>query len=112
LGISIVLDDFGIGYSSVKYLQTFPFDGMKIDQSFIRTMTDHSGAAIVCALVGLGRSLNMTTTAEGVETTDQLTFLRAAGCQYAQGYLLGRPKPVSELVFDLPEALRSGPIAA
>jgi diguanylate cyclase (GGDEF)-like protein len=107
LGISIVLDDFGIGYSSMTYLQTFPFDGLKIDQSFIRTMSDHAGAAIVCAIAGLGRSLNIATTAEGVETMEQLTFLRAAGCQFAQGYLLGRPVPAAELVLDLPDTLRS-----
>ena len=91
----------------MTYLQTFPFDGLKIDQSFIRTMSDHAGAAIVCAIAGLGRSLNIATTAEGVETTEQLTFLRAAGCQFAQGYLLGRPVPVRELVLDLPDSLRS-----
>ena len=107
LGISIVLDDFGIGYSSMTYLQTFPFDGLKIDQSFIRTMSDHAGAAIVCAIAGLGRSLNIATTAEGVETMEQLTFLRAAGCQFAQGYLLGRPVPAAKLVLDLPDTLRS-----
>jgi diguanylate cyclase (GGDEF)-like protein len=107
LGISIVVDDFGIGYSSMTYLQTFPFDGLKIDQSFIRTMSDHAGAAIVCAIAGLGRSLNIATTAEGVETMEQLTFLRAAGCQFAQGYLLGRPVPAAELVLDLPDTLWS-----
>ncbi len=106
LGISIVLDDFGIGYSSMTYLQTFPFDGLKIDQTFIRTMSDHAGAAIVCAIAGLGRSLNIATTAEGVETIEQLTFLRAAGCQFAQGYLLGHAVPAAELVFDLPDTLR------
>jgi diguanylate cyclase (GGDEF)-like protein len=106
LGISIVLDDFGIGYSSMTYLQTFPFDGIKIDQSFTQKMADHSGAAIVCAIAGLGRSLDMATTAEGAETVDQLTFLRAAGCQFAQGYLLSRPVPASELVFEFPDALR------
>ncbi len=106
LGISIVLDDFGIGYSSMTYLQTFPFDGLKIDQSFIRTMSDHAGAAIVCAIAGLGRSLNIATTAEGVETMEQFTFLRATGCQFAQGYLLGRPVPAADLVLDLPDALR------
>jgi diguanylate cyclase (GGDEF)-like protein/PAS domain S-box-containing protein len=106
IGVSIVLDDFGIGYSSMTYLQTFPFDGIKIDQSFTQTMAEHSGAAIVCAIAGLGRSLDMATTAEGVETVEQLTFLRAAGCQYAQGYLLSRPVPASELVFEFPDALR------
>jgi diguanylate cyclase (GGDEF)-like protein/PAS domain S-box-containing protein len=112
LGISIVLDDFGIGYSSMTYLQTFPFDGIKIDQSFTQTMAGHSGAAIVCAIAGLGRSLDMATTAEGAETVDQLTFLRAAGCQYAQGYLLSRPVPASELVFEFPDALLRDPAAA
>jgi diguanylate cyclase (GGDEF)-like protein len=106
LGVSIVLDDFGIGYSSMTYLQTFPFDGIKIDQSFIQSMTDHTGAAIVCAIAGLGRTLDIATTAEGVETMEQLTFLRAAGCRYAQGYLLSRPVPLSQLSFELPEALR------
>jgi diguanylate cyclase (GGDEF)-like protein/PAS domain S-box-containing protein len=106
LGVWILLDDFGIGYSSMTYLQTFPFDGIKIDQSFTQAMADHSGAAIVCAIAGLGRSLDMATTAEGVETVDQLTFLRAAGCQYAQGYLLSRPVPAPELVFEFPETLR------
>lgn len=106
LGVSVVLDDFGIGYSSMTYLQTYPFDGIKIDQSFIKTMTDHTGAAIVCAITGLGRSLDIATTAEGVETIEQLTFLRAAGCRYAQGYLLSRPVPSSQLDFEFPAALR------
>ena len=69
LGVSIVLDDFGIGYSSMRYLQMFPFDKIKIDRSFIQGMTTHSdSAAIVCAIAGLGRSLDIETTAEGVET--------------------------------------------
>jgi diguanylate cyclase (GGDEF)-like protein len=103
LGVSIVLDDFGIGYSSMTYLQSFPFDRIKIDQPFIRNMTDQAaGAAIVSAIAGLGRSLDIATTGEGVETVEQLTLLRAAGCRYAQGFLFGRPVPVSELSFDLP----------
>jgi diguanylate cyclase (GGDEF)-like protein len=107
MGVSIVLDDFGIGYSSMTYLQMFPFDRIKIDQSFIQTMTDHAaGAAIVCAIAGLGRNLDIATTAEGVETVEQLVFLRAAGCQYAQGFLFSRPVPVRELTFELADALR------
>jgi diguanylate cyclase (GGDEF)-like protein len=107
LGVSIVLDDFGVGYSSMTYLQMFPFDRIKIDQSFIRSMTDHAaGAAIVCAIAGLGRTLDIATTAEGVETVEQLVFLRAAGCQFAQGYLFSRPVPASKLTFELPDALR------
>jgi diguanylate cyclase (GGDEF)-like protein len=107
LGVSIVLDDFGTGYSSMTYLQTFPFDRIKIDQTFIQNMTNNAAsAAIVCAISGLGRNLDIATTGEGVETLQQLVFLRAAGCQSAQGYLFSRPVPIAELTFELPEALR------
>ncbi len=109
LGVSIVLDDFGIGYSSMKYLQMFPIDEIKIDKSFIQSMTNHTDcAAIVCAIAGLGRSLDIETTAEGVETMEQLMFLRTAGCQLAQGYLFSHPVPASELNFECPEAFRPG----
>jgi diguanylate cyclase (GGDEF)-like protein len=108
LGISIILDDFGIGYSSMRYLQMFPFDKIKIDKSFIQSMTTHSdSAAIVCAITGLGRGLEIETTAEGVETKEQLAFLRTAGCQLGQGYLFSRPVPLSQLSFERPEALRT-----
>ena len=107
LGVSIVLDDFGIGYSSMRYLQMFPFDKIKIDKSFIQSMTTHSdSAAIVCAITGLGRGLDIETTAEGVETAEQLAFLRTAGCQLGQGYLFSRPVPLAQLSFERPEALR------
>ena len=100
LGVSIVLDDFGTGYSSLSYLKMFPFDKIKIDQSFVKElMTRADCAAIVCALIGLGRSLNILTTAEGVETVEQLTLLRAVGCNLAQGYLFSRPAPKGELDF-------------
>jgi diguanylate cyclase (GGDEF)-like protein len=113
LGVSIALDDFGIGYSSMTYLQMFPFDRIKIDQSFIRNMTsDETSAAIVCAIVGLGRNLEIPTTAEGVETRDQLAFLRAAGCQSAQGFLFHRPEPASKLSFELSDAIRQATKAA
>jgi diguanylate cyclase (GGDEF)-like protein len=113
LGVSIVLDDFGIGYSSMRYLQMFPFDKIKIDKSFIQSMTSHpDSAAIVCAIAGLGRSLDIDTAAEGVETTEQLAFLRSAGCQLAQGFLFSRPVPLSELTFARKDALRSGAQAA
>ena len=105
--MSIVLDDFGIGYSSMQYLQMFPFDQIKIDKSFIQSMTSHSdSAAIVCAIAGLGRNLGIETTAEGVETTEQLIFLRTAGCQLAQGFLFSRPVPVSDLRFDCVQPLQ------
>jgi diguanylate cyclase (GGDEF)-like protein len=107
LGVSIVLDDFGIGYSSMRYLQMFPFDKIKIDKSFIQSMTTHAdSAAIVCAIAGLGRALDIETSAEGVETADQFAFLRSAGCQLAQGYLFSRPVPPAELSFERPQALR------
>lgn len=109
LGVSIVLDDFGIGYSSMRYLQMFPFDKIKIDRTFIQSMTSHAdSAAIVSAIAGLGRSLDVETTAEGVETEEQFAFLRSAGCQLAQGYLFSRPVPLAQLTFERPEALRSG----
>jgi diguanylate cyclase (GGDEF)-like protein len=101
LGISIVLDDFGIGYSSLKYLQMFPIDEIKIDKSFIQSMTGRVDcAAIVSAIAGLGRNLDIETTAEGVETIEQFVFLRTAGCQLAQGYFFSRPVPLSNLSFD------------
>ena len=107
MGVSIVLDDFGIGYSSMRYLQIFPFDKMKIDKSFIQSMaTDADSAAIVCAVAALGRSLGVDTTAEGVETAEQLTLLRGAGCRLAQGYLFSHPVPAGELTFGPPKALR------
>jgi EAL domain-containing protein (putative c-di-GMP-specific phosphodiesterase class I) len=113
LGVSIVLDDFGIGYSSMRYLQEFPFDKIKIDKSFIQSMANHAdSAAIVCAIAGLGRSLDIETTAEGVETAEQLTLLSNAGCQLAQGFLFSRPVPASELAFDPPAALRKDAKAA
>jgi diguanylate cyclase (GGDEF)-like protein len=95
LGTRLVLDDFGTGYSSLSYLRRFPFDKIKIDQSFVREMTTRSNcAAIVSAVVGLADELGMTATAEGVETEDQLALVREVGCREAQGYLLGRPKPI------------------
>jgi diguanylate cyclase (GGDEF)-like protein len=92
LGVSIALDDFGTGYSSLSYLKMFPFSKIKIDRSFVADIVDHAdSAAIVSAVANLGRCLDVYTTAEGVETEDQLRLLRAAGCTYAQGYLFSRP---------------------
>lgn len=98
LGIRLALDDFGTGYASLGYLQKLPFDRIKIDKSFIAGIgaSDHS-AAIVCAVVNLARSLGMETTAEGVETEEQASLLRAAGCTIAQGFLFSRPVPNSAL---------------
>ena len=98
LGVSISMDDFGTGYSSLSYLRSFPFDKIKIDRSFVKDITERSDCvAIVRAISGLGRSLNITTTAEGVETFDQLDWLRAAGCNEVQGFLFSAAKPAAEI---------------
>jgi len=92
LGASISMDDFGTGYSSLSYLRSFPFDKIKIDQSFIRDLSERRDSiAIVRAIVSLGKSLGMVTTAEGVETKDQLAQLRREDCHEVQGYLFSRP---------------------
>ena len=92
LGLSVVLDDFGTGYSSLSYLRMFPFDKVKIDRSFVAEISTRADcAAIICAITGLTRTLNIEATAEGVETEDQFELLRAAGCNLLQGYLFGRP---------------------
>ncbi|GJE51932.1 hypothetical protein GOFOIKOB_4997 [Methylobacterium tardum] len=98
LGVRVAMDDFGTGYSSLSYLRSFPFDKIKIDQSFVRDLCIKDGTDfIVRAVIGLGASLGMTTTAEGVETEAQLAQLRAEGCDEVQGYLFSRPVPVSEV---------------
>lgn len=101
LGVSIAIDDFGTGYSSLSYLTTFPFDKIKIDRSFTSNLTTRTDcAAIVSAVLALGRSLNTETVAEGVESEQQFSILRASGVTLVQGYLFGRPCPVSDLVMD------------
>jgi EAL domain-containing protein (putative c-di-GMP-specific phosphodiesterase class I) len=98
LGVKIAMDDFGTGYSSLGYLNSFPFDKIKIDKSFIGDMDskDKSGA-IVKSVIGLGQSLNMVTTAEGVETPEQAEFLRQEGCDQVQGYYFSKPVTAPEL---------------
>jgi EAL domain-containing protein (putative c-di-GMP-specific phosphodiesterase class I) len=92
LGLSIALDDFGTGYSSLSYLRSFPFDKIKIDQTFVRDVGDcDDSMAIIQSIADLGRSLKMVTTAEGVETSEQLNIVRNAGCTEAQGYYFSRP---------------------
>jgi diguanylate cyclase (GGDEF)-like protein len=96
IGVSIALDDFGTGYSSLSYLQRFPFDKIKIDRSFIRDITQPRGSStIIQAVVNIARSRDMTTTAEGVETQEQLDALRALGCTQMQGYLFSAAVPAS-----------------
>jgi EAL domain-containing protein (putative c-di-GMP-specific phosphodiesterase class I) len=102
LGIRIVMDDFGTGYSSLGYLRSFPFDKIKIkikiDQSFIQDLpAKQDSVAIVRAVVGLSSSLGITTTAEGVETEEQLASLTAEGCNEFQGFLFSRPKTAADI---------------
>ena len=98
LGVSISMDDFGTGYSSLSYLRSFPFDKIKIDRSFVKDLAERADcAAIVRAISGLGRSLNIATTAEGVENLDQLDWLRSEGCNEVQGFLFSAARPASEL---------------
>ena len=98
LGVRIALDDFGAGYSSLSYLQSFPFDKLKIDGSFVAHLGKSENTAfIVQAIVALGRALNLSVLAEGVETEEQRTLLRIAGCDEMQGYLFARPVPRSAL---------------
>jgi diguanylate cyclase (GGDEF)-like protein len=97
-GVRVSMDDFGVGYSSLSYLRSFPFDKIKIDQSFVRdVITNKESLAIIQAVTNLGASLGMATTAEGVETRDQLEQLRANGCTEVQGYYFSKPKPVEEI---------------
>lgn len=95
LGVSIAMDDFGTGYSSLSYFRLFPFDKIKLDQSFVREMgTSQEALAIVHAVIGLARGLGLPVVAEGVENIDQFNMLLAEGCTQVQGYLLGRPAPI------------------
>jgi len=104
-GVRISLDDFGTGYSSLSYLRSFPFDKIKIDRSFVQELASRDDSmAIVRAVTGLGRSLGIVTTAEGVETAEQLDLLRKEGCTQVQGYLFSKPRPAA----DVEEMLENG----
>jgi len=99
LGVRISMDDFGTGYSSIGYLRSFPFDKIKIDQSFVKdVLVDEGSLAIVRAIAGLGVSFGMITTAEGVETEEQMRCLNLEGCIEVQGYLFSKPIPANEIV--------------
>ena len=97
-GVKISMDDFGTGYSSLSCLRSFPFDKIKIDRSFVNELIiREDSAAIVRAVTGLGKSLGIVTTAEGVETSEQLAVLRKEGCNEVQGYFFDPPRPASEV---------------
>ncbi|WP_425284905.1 putative bifunctional diguanylate cyclase/phosphodiesterase [Methylobacterium pseudosasicola] len=99
LGVRVSMDDFGTGYSSLSYLRSFPFDKIKIDRSFVSDLSVKPGGdAIIRAIAGLGKSLGMTTVAEGVETADQMQRIRSEGCTDVQGYLISRPVPADDLM--------------
>ena len=98
IGLKLALDDFGTGYSSLSYLQRVPFDKIKVDQSFVRGASDPNSrnAALIRAMVGLASDLKMQTTAEGVETQEELMLVRSLGCSLVQGYFFGKPMPAKE----------------
>ena len=104
LGVRISMDDFGTGYSSLSYLRRFPFDKIKIDQSFVQGMVKHEDCrAIVRAVIGLGQSLKIAVNAEGVETAEQWDALRAEGCDQVQGFLFSKPRPGADVLGMLAE---------
>jgi EAL domain-containing protein (putative c-di-GMP-specific phosphodiesterase class I) len=98
MGVRIAMDDFGTGYSSLSYLQTFPFDKIKIDRSFVEGIPAAAGSLnIVRAVAAMAKGLGMHTTAEGVETQEQLETVKLEGCTEVQGFLLSRPLPAGEI---------------
>jgi diguanylate cyclase (GGDEF)-like protein/PAS domain S-box-containing protein len=116
IGVQIAMDDFGTGYSSLGYLNSFPFDKIKIDKSFVSTLEDKAKSlAIVRSVIGLSESLSMATTAEGVETLEQASLLLGEGCKQGQGFYFGHPVPALEMTaflgnwegFSLPAAART-----
>ena len=99
LGVGLALDDFGTGFSTMSTLVRFSFDQLKIDSSFVKeSVHRRESAAVVRGIVALAREMGMPTTAEGIETHEQLDFVRACGCTHAQGYLLGRPERAEAIV--------------
>ena len=97
MGVRISIDDFGTGYSSLSYLKRFPIDTVKIDQNFVRDLAQGTNdGAIISAVISMARALKLRVVAEGVETEDQLAFLRRQHCETIQGFLYSRPLPAEE----------------
>jgi EAL domain-containing protein (putative c-di-GMP-specific phosphodiesterase class I) len=97
-GIQLSVDDFGTGYSALSYMQQFPFGGLKVDRSFVTPLgTEAENPTLVKAILALAHSLSLEVVAEGIETLEQLQFLRANGCNYGQGFLFYRPMPASAI---------------
>jgi EAL domain-containing protein (putative c-di-GMP-specific phosphodiesterase class I) len=112
LGASLSLDDFGTGYSSLTHVRRYPLAHVKIDRSFVAGMIDHAeDRAVVAAVIGLARALELEVVAEGVESKEQLEMLRQLGCHRAQGYLLGRPMSEPDLVRWARDRVRVSPRA-
>jgi EAL domain-containing protein (putative c-di-GMP-specific phosphodiesterase class I) len=116
MGCVLSVDDFGRGYSSLAYLARLPVDILKLDREFFADIErDERAAALVSAIVELGRGLGMDVVAEGVETTGQLTALRGMHCRYVQGWLFGRPMPLPQLLRQLetfdPDVLDTTPVS-
>ncbi len=114
-GFALAVDDFGTGYCSLNYLKRFPLDTLKVDRSFVNDITvDADDAAIVRAIIGLGHNLNLKIVAEGVETLEQLQFLRTTGCDLVQGYLMSKAMPAGAFIelMRAPAQLAQRPLAA
>ena len=111
IGISIALDDFGVGYSSLAYLTKFPFDKVKIDKSFIDALDRTETSAVISSIVELANSLNLAILAEGIETEDQRKRVRSLGIKFGQGFLFAEPVPLDRLMFNLTR-LAAKPTAA
>jgi len=112
LGIKIALDDFGTGYSSLNYVHRLPLDRIKIDRGFMADVESDLGRSVVITILDLCQNLGLDGIAEGIETTEQLSAVRRHGCRYVQGYLIGVPMPMTDLLGGLRGAAEAEPVSA